>query len=56
MQVVVASIAHRDLVTEEVVGSPRDDVRLTDGNACAARRAGVLLFGAMPGDIAHEPL
>lgn len=52
----VASIAHRRVVAEEVLGAPYDEVRLTDRNVGAAARTHIAFRRPGDRDLPDEPL
>lgn len=56
VQMIVPTIAHCDFVTEEIVGSPSDHVRLTQSYDDSACRAKVLFVSAVGRDVPYEPL
>lgn len=55
VQMIMAAIAHCDFVTEEIIGSPSDHVRLTQSHDSSARRAEIFFLSTMGRDVPHEP-
>lgn len=56
MRVVVAAVAHRRLITEEVLRAPCDHMRLPRRYIRSATRAAVSFLSAVRGDASNEPL
>lgn len=55
VRVIVPTITHRSLITKEMVGAPRNNMRLPRGHVSAAGWAPIVLLRAMRRNLPHEP-